>query len=153
MKGAWRLETAADLLRKLEHDFERMRGSPGDAYAAFDFFVTAEHLPEWTDPKCQHLRKDTPLLAVVSHIANNAKHFELDPRRHDRVEETSASYGALVSDNYFAKNYFARGWFGGKLGVQLVPAIAAELNLLQTVLAIELAERVLKFWQDRLGTA
>jgi hypothetical protein len=40
MKGAWRLETADDPLHKLEHDFERMRTSPGDTCAAFDFFVT-----------------------------------------------------------------------------------------------------------------
>ena len=77
MKGAWRLETADDLLRKLEHDFERMRTAPADAYAAFDFFVTAEHVPEWTRPPSSELRRTAPLLAMVSHLANSSKHFEV----------------------------------------------------------------------------
>ena len=32
------------------HDLERMRGGPEDAYAAFDFFVTADHIVDWLLP-------------------------------------------------------------------------------------------------------
>lgn len=148
MEGAWRLETADDLLPKLEHDFQRMQAAPGDSYAAFDFFVTAEHLPDWTDPPCKHLRKRELLLAVVSHIANSSKHFEADRSRHTSAEKTSAMFGAMFNESYFPKGWFARGWWGGRPGVQLMPAVATALSLPQRVFALELAERVLKFWQD-----
>ena len=39
--GFFALGTPADLLKKLRHDF---------SYAAFDFFVTAEHLLDWKYP-------------------------------------------------------------------------------------------------------
>ena len=147
-----RLETANDLLRKLEHDFERMRAAPGDAYAAFDFFVTAEHLSEWTRPPCTELRKSTPLLAVVSHLANNSKHFEVTSKRHYQVEKTSASYASWFSDSFFGAKYFAAGWWGGKLGVDLTADTAASLKLPKKISALDLAERVLQFWKARLWT-
>ena len=150
MKGAWRLEAAEDLLRKLEYDFERMRAGSGDAYAAFDFFVTADNLPEWTVPPCKELRTQSALLGVVSHLANNVKHFEATQRRHHHVEETSASYGAHFNEDWFGQNYFAAGWWGGKLSIQLAPDIATELALPQKVPAVEFADRVLKFWREKL---
>jgi hypothetical protein len=53
MKGAWRLETADDPLHKLEHDFERMRTSPGDTCARrLIFSLRAEQLSNWTTPQC-----------------------------------------------------------------------------------------------------
>jgi hypothetical protein len=42
--GFAELQTPCDLLRKLQHDISRMAADSGDSYAAFDFFVTAEHL-------------------------------------------------------------------------------------------------------------
>ena len=36
-------------LRSWAH-LERMRGGPEDAYAAFDFFVTADHIVDWLLP-------------------------------------------------------------------------------------------------------
>ena len=49
-KGFGSLQTPLDLLSKLEHDLERMRVSPEDTYAAFDYFVTAEHVIDWAYP-------------------------------------------------------------------------------------------------------
>ena len=46
-KGFFELQTAQDLLRKLRHDSQRVKQSPMDSYAAFDFFVTAHHMLEW----------------------------------------------------------------------------------------------------------
>jgi len=53
MKGLFQLQTARDLLAKLGHDYERLRNSPNDAYVAFDFFVTAEHILDWLHPGWQ----------------------------------------------------------------------------------------------------
>lgn len=50
MKGLFQLQTAHELLAKLRHDHERLREAPNDAYVAFDFFVTAEHMLDWVYP-------------------------------------------------------------------------------------------------------
>ncbi len=78
-----KLEKADDLLKKLEFDLKRLENSPSDAYAAFDFFVTAEHIPDWI--KNIAIKKENELLMVVSHIANGAKHFEVSDSRHKSV--------------------------------------------------------------------
>jgi len=39
------LQTPKNLLDKLQFDFARIKANPLDVYAAFDFFVTAEHVP------------------------------------------------------------------------------------------------------------
>lgn len=49
-KGLFRLETPRDLLGKLIHDYQRLQQAPDDAYAAFDFLVTAEHMLDWLYP-------------------------------------------------------------------------------------------------------
>lgn len=38
------LQTQADMLVKLRHDLDRMKANPLDAFAAYDFLVTAYHL-------------------------------------------------------------------------------------------------------------
>src|SRR5258706_15507092 len=95
------LGNAADLLGKLRFDFERVRKNTHDAYAAFDFFVTAEHLPEWQRDKT--VIRQEPLLRVVSHLANGAKHFQATDSRHKSVSNVglrsgSFSPGAFQSD-------------------------------------------------------
>jgi hypothetical protein len=39
-----------DLLDKMRHDLERLRSAPCHVYAAFDFFVTANHMVDWCWP-------------------------------------------------------------------------------------------------------
>src|SRR5690348_10091676 len=87
--GFFELATPKDLFQKMESDLAALRKDPSDSYSAFNFFITAEHLPDWLSLK--DLRKQTPLLRVVSHLANGAKHFQLDPRRHTSVDSTSTS--------------------------------------------------------------
>jgi hypothetical protein len=48
--GFFQLKTAQDLFRKLENDFSRIKDDPLNQYAAFDFFVTAEHMLDWEMP-------------------------------------------------------------------------------------------------------
>jgi hypothetical protein len=44
VRGFIPLKTPQDLLDKLSHNLARMRHDLTDSYAAFDFFVTAEHI-------------------------------------------------------------------------------------------------------------
>jgi hypothetical protein len=41
------LRTPKDLIRKLEHDFDRVEKWPSDQCAVFDFFITAEPIVDW----------------------------------------------------------------------------------------------------------
>jgi hypothetical protein len=41
------LKTPRDLLRKLEREHDRWKADPLNVDLAWNFFVTAEHLPDW----------------------------------------------------------------------------------------------------------
>lgn len=153
MRGMFTLRTATDLLAKLRHDHSRVRKTPRDAYAAFDFFVTAEHLPEWLDPPEKALRKSEPLLRVVSHLANGAKHIHrVDAKRHRSVTATGRR-GGYFNPSYWAPRYFGALGGGGALYVELDErndaAAVAQLGG-RRINVLDLADEVLKFWTARL---
>lgn len=78
--GIWSLTAPSDLLHKLNVDLRRMQESPGDALAAYDFFVTAYHMHEWLARDASHKTKleSAPLVRVAGEIATRAKHFRAD---------------------------------------------------------------------------
>ena len=41
------LQTPKDLLRKLKREYDRWKADPLNVDLAWNFFVTAEHLPDW----------------------------------------------------------------------------------------------------------
>ncbi|SAL86458.1 hypothetical protein AWB74_07710 [Caballeronia arvi] len=89
MVTAWaacgELKTPDDLAKKLAFDLARMRDPGQRLYAAFDFFVTTEHVVDWLHPNDNDadkanrsaLRQSSILLQVVSHLANGGKHFQV----------------------------------------------------------------------------
>jgi hypothetical protein len=99
--GLFDLQTSSDLLKKLKHDFQRLNHDQLDQYAAFDFFVTAEHIIDWLPPvedvNHRDLRKTEPLIRICSHIANGSKHFKVNPKRHDSVKSTGHHQGTFSS--------------------------------------------------------
>jgi hypothetical protein len=148
MPGIFTLHTVADLLAKLQHDHGRLHRAADDAFAAFDFFVTAEHLPEWMDPPRPDLRQSDPLLQVVSHIASGAKHFEVSDKRHRSVA-ASGRQGRYWPARYFPRRYWGKYWGVDTLYVELDGDAAAMLG--PRVSAVKLADKVLDFWTARLG--
>jgi hypothetical protein len=89
------LQSARDLPGKLRRDYQRILGGPSDADAAFDFFVTAHHMPEWfysgDEISANALRKASPLLRVVSNLANGEDATSEAPAlRHHLLEGTAA---------------------------------------------------------------
>lgn len=105
--GFFELRAPRDLLDKLEADFDRFQSCPAISreaqYAAFDFFVTAEHLPEWLAVATNGDKAKLsgyPEGAVVSHVANGAKHFRVDPNRHNVVRQTEVHSGAFQGDTF-----------------------------------------------------
>jgi len=154
--GHFTLKTAQDLYQKLERDFTALRAAPTSADACFNFFVTAEHLPEWKyagdGKRANELRKEHALLRVCSQLANGAKHFETRDQRHNAVVSTtevtiqklSLSGKAEASDNDAgAVNEFL---------IMLNSNEAEELGQGE-ITATELAGRILEFWKRQLSSS
>jgi hypothetical protein len=102
LDGILALRGPRDLFRKLEADLDRFRSAPTVSceaqYAAYDFFVTAEHIPDWVSALTGQSKaslRNYPDGALVSHIANGAKHFHVDPSRHTTVKDTKVHHGAF----------------------------------------------------------
>jgi hypothetical protein len=50
-QGFFQLHTAEYLFSKLQWELENLRQNPSNPWLAFNFFVTAEHLPDWVTNK------------------------------------------------------------------------------------------------------
>lgn len=142
-KGFATLQTAGDLLRKAQHDYERLRSAPDDVYAAFDFFVSAYHILDWLHPNDRTGREDDErrslLLQVCSHIANGAKHFQATAKKHTSVADVYSEEGAFQRD-CFQADAFQVGGLVVELDGQAAQAFGTRLEV------IDLARRVLEHW-------
>lgn len=136
-----------DLLRKLQHDHGRMVSNPADSYAAFDFFVTAEHILDWLhpdpggEPARKTAREHNTLLQITSHIASGAKHFEARDRRHKSV---SGIHKEGYADDY------ADGYVDELIIITLSSDEAIVLGSAK-IDAVALGHRVLAYWQGHLA--
>jgi len=143
--GLGRLERPEDLLAKLHHDYERIRNAPGNPYAAFDFFVTAEHIIDWVLPgqanrqARENLRGASVLLQVVSHVASGAKHFIAEARHHQSVQHADVAPAAFQR-NAFQGNAFQAGGLYLTLEGAAAESLGAHINVQ------DLAVRILDFW-------
>jgi hypothetical protein len=135
------LQTPKDLLDKLKYDFEQIKAKPNDVYAAFNFFVTAEHVPDWVGDKS--IKNEIPLLRVVSHIANGAKHFQATDSRHKSVEEIHVREGAFHT-GVFHPDVFNVGDLVVEIKGDEVTQFGSEISV------IKLALMVIEFWAAKI---
>ena len=144
-KGIFQLKTPQDLLGKIRRDLERMRHDSLDADAAYDFFVTARHFPEWLYPddlyKREALFSSHVELRVCRHLAEGAKHFEATEARHKQVADTSTSSGAWAA-GVWAKGAWAPGVWADGLFITLDLRDSDTSALGSRISAFQLAERV-----------
>jgi hypothetical protein len=149
VRGFIPLQTPQDLLRKLSHDLARMRHDLTDAYAAFDFFVTAEHILDWLypdsengKPKRKMLREQHSILQTVSHLASGAKHFDGLSKHHKSVQSQSSSCGGFSSESFSTASFDAGSFQFAGITIMLLSG--------KSVFAIDLAQDVYDFWSERL---
>lgn len=142
--GIFELHTPRDLLEKMEADLNRLRLcaaiSREAQYAAFDFFVTAEHLPEWLAVVTGDDKAKLRAYAdgtLVSHVANGAKHFRVDPKRHSVVRRTQARSGAFQGNTFHNDAFDLSGL-----------VIEREDGRIEAV--VDVAIRVLDYWKKRV---
>lgn len=145
--GFGSLRTAADLLQKLHHDRSRIEENPGDHYAAFDFFLTAEHMVDWVLPGYANrkgrrgLREIHVMLGVTSHIANGSKHFIAESPHHRSVSHVDAP------PDWIQPGFVQHDWVQtGELVISL-EGMAAE-HLGTSIQVRRLADRVLEWWDS-----
>lgn len=147
-KGFAKLQGPVDLYQKLLHDRSRMRMNSLDVYAAFDFFVTAEHMRDWVHPgykgakEREAMRRDDVVLRLISHLANGSKHFLAEDKRHQSVAE--------VSKGGYAENYVEDGYWEQALEIELTLPEQGAIGA-STIGAAELADRALQFWERYLN--
>lgn len=115
-----RLARPHDLLAKLREDFLRLRRTPWDPRAAFDFFATAAHLPSWIEvsggPNACQL-PPTPLVKASRQIVDG--------------EASLRVVGGASNDRHLVVTL--DGWPARTLG--------------STVKASDLASQVLAYWE------
>jgi hypothetical protein len=138
-------------VEKLRHDVSRIRQNQTDSYAAFDFFVTAEHvldrkyLGRANRQNREDLRASSPLTRVTSHLASGAKHFKVEASHHTAVDAIDKQPG-IFDPELFDPAFFDSGC----LVVDLAGEDARVLGDKITVLA--LADRVLRYWEDQVAS-
>jgi hypothetical protein len=158
MEGVFELTTPAHLLGKLEREYERWKADPVNSDCAWNFFVTAEHLPNWlarSDSQAlggksiNAFKHDRPLLRICSHIANGGKHFRAKASVHTSVDRTVIELRGWVEDGYVEDGYFV------KEPMLVVHATSQEQAALGWDTpdrdALWLATKVLEFWRHFLA--
>jgi hypothetical protein len=162
MKGVFSLKSPTDLFRKLEHDLNLIRKRPDDPYAAFNFFVTAEHMLDWQFPGYENkksreaLRDSQMILKICSHIANGAKHFTVQAKHHRSVLKTAkkAVYGGggLPNGSFTIgaiPKYGVPGNWSDELFIELSGEASETFG--SVIRVVVLAEWILEFWRDQLN--
>lgn len=135
------LQTPKDLLSKLKFDFARIKLNPLDVYAAFDFFVTAEHIPDWIGDKS--IKSSEPLLRIVSHVANGAKHFKANDPRHKSVENVHVRKSAFQASTFQSDAF--------DVGDLVIELKGDEVMLFGSKISVRrLAHMVIEYWAARI---
>jgi hypothetical protein len=143
------LKDPRDLVLKLQHDISRIAADPGDSYAAFDFFVTAEHILDWLHPDYggraarDAIRNSEAILKITSHIANGAKHFVASNSKHKSV-------ASIEQDLYVEPGHFEDDYMEEPIVIKLTPDEAVAFGCSQ-IDAIALAYQVLAYWQSKIS--
>ena len=154
MQGTFGLKGPLDLLGKLRRDLEQLKSNPTSSDLAMNFFVTAEHMKDWLYPgranqkNRERLEDSSLLLQVCSHIANGAKHFQVEAKHHSSVSGTVKAGGFWGAGFWASRFWSSSFWSQGSLLVHLKGEAARLFG--EKVSAIDLAEQLIAFWEARL---
>ena len=148
-KGFAELRAPRDLVKKLEYDLARVVKSPQDQYAAFDFFVTAEHIVDWIHPHSRNqrekIRSTLSILKITSHLANGVKHFEATAKHHQSVK-------AVEKTRYVETGYVEEGYFEDHLIVHLTEEEKSSFDQ-SSIKVSDLAKQVYNYWNSNAPQA
>lgn len=153
MVGLFDLVSAEDLRAKLDHDYRRVKDSPSDVFAAFDFIVTAWHLLEWTYPyKEGKVQRDAlylghPILGLCEHLCVSGKHYA---PTNPKLQAVQASFrNSAWARGVWAPGAWAQGVWLDELVIQLSGIAKSEYG--ETLTMGQFADLVLEFWRGPGG--
>jgi hypothetical protein len=151
MAGFFDLKTRMDLLHKLEREYAKLEQDDEDIDAAYNFFATAENMPEWIKgggrkgKRFKHtIQQQELLLTLVNELATGAKHFTSD--------KLKPAVRSMTRGGWIDSDWIESGWVEMPLIVHLSPEQATQLGQ-EEMHVRDLAGRVLAFWQAYLGSA
>ena len=136
--GFLHLRNAKSLFDKLKHDYDLYASDQDDSYKAFNFFVTAEHLPDWIGDTS--IKDKNPYLRISSHLSTGAKHFKVTHSKKNSVSSTAVN--VYINDDYVEDDYVVT-----VLTLTLTEKESKELGV-KTIAVIHLADKVLDFWSE-----
>lgn len=141
-RGFFQLQDPHDLLAKMLHDLARLKANPCDSYAAFDFFVTANHMVHWCWPNARvqqrELRRTESIPRICEHLADGAKHFLLN-RPHSGVADIQHVDAPREPTANLPDGLY----------VSLIDEDSKEFGS-ATISAVELAHKVFVYWAARI---
>jgi excisionase family DNA binding protein len=157
MEGFLDLETPMDLFHKLEREYERWRQDPVNTDLAWNFFVTAEHLPDWLaradsqalgGKSINTFKEANPLLRICSHLANGGKHFKA--KEHTSVQQIVRVRTVRVTQGPGGDNSLTTiSEDPPRLEVYVTPKEQAALGWSTSYgSALGLAAQILEFWRN-----
>lgn len=145
-------QTPNDLFLKLERDLRKLEASPLDVDLAFNFFITAEHFPDWKYPgnRGQQTaeRSGSILLQIVSHLANGAKHFQVQDTRHRSIDRTDR----ISHSRLWGEGLWGDGYWGGHEALAVALDDRAKVEYGEWIEVVPLARLVVKYWRENLNT-
>jgi hypothetical protein len=153
MQGAFELETPRDLLEKLRYEFRNLEKDPNNSYIALNFFFTAEHMKDWVYPgraneqKRIDLQDANPILQIVSHLANGAKHYKVEAKHHKSVADMIRFGSHFPEKNIPSGQPVPEHYPKGILKIQLRGD--AEKQFGTRIGVVPFAKQVLDFWESR----
>lgn len=139
--GFSELTSPHDLLNKAKRDFDKMRADKSNVDLAFNFFVTIEHMPDWLGmnrKEIKEIKNGSAVLRVCSHLACGAKHFE--------PFESYKSIKSVQTDSVYEDGVYEDGIYEKCLVINLGKDEALEFGI-SKLDAMELGERVIKYWE------
>ena len=163
IQGFFDLTTPLHLLQKLEREYEAWKTDPLNVDRAWNFFVMAEHLPDWlgqTGPKAlgghkiTKFKRDRALTRICAHLANGAKHFKPREKPTERLN-TSVEQTVRENTRWGEPDWVEEDWIGEEpaLRVYLTPDEQAALQrdgvpaVSQDLDALWLAGHIMAFWR------
>lgn len=144
-----------ELLELLKEDYANLQAHPDEKKMIFDFFVRAEslldhHLPgRKNNPSRKKMRGNEVLLQVVSHIANDAKHFIAEASHHKSILKIGKTAGWFNS-RWFNNHWFGSNWFS-------IPEFYVDLDgdarnkFGKRITIMELSKQIIEYWDCTLS--
>ena len=145
--GLFGMDSPGEMLNKLEKEYRELCANPNDRDVAMNFFVTANHIPDYICPNSKSeqatMRRANAALAACEYVANEGKHSFVGNKNIIAVSHTELK-GAAFDFGAFDSNASQTGvptiHLKGEAATELGPEISA----------LQLAEKVLSFWRAEL---